>query len=117
MIWLLVSVGVASASVAEAQGLALQAYQGCVLRRAAEFHHKELAADDPGMVAYAAGVTCDKERSDLLQKTQAFVRERDPNLGPGGVGKATALFIVKQEADLERAVEAVIIREANAPNN
>jgi hypothetical protein len=113
---LFLAAGMAAANVAEAQRLSLDIYQSCVLTKATEFRHSDLSGDPPSIVAYAAGVTCDSERSDLLEKTKAFLRERHPELKTGGIGKLIALFIAKQEAELEKQVEAQEIREANAQN-
>ena len=113
---LLLASEIASANIADAQRKSVQTYQSCVLKNAAEFHRSDLSGDTPEIVAYAAAYTCSKERSDLVEKTKAFVRERHPEMGPGSVGKVTAIFMEKGDMSLDQEVKAAIDRGANASN-
>ena len=106
MIALLISADIAATDIVVVQKAALDRYQACVTRNAKEFRQADLSADDPIIVVYAAAYTCSIERADLIEKTKLFLRTRHADLPVGSLGKVTAMFIEKQDSQLEQALVA-----------
>jgi hypothetical protein len=104
MIGLLMLADVSAADVAQAQRTALEGYQTCVSDNAKKFRQTDLSGDQPVIVVYAAAYTCSGQRSDLIEKTKVFLHTRHPDLTAGSLGKVTAMFIEKQDSELEARV-------------
>ena len=102
MIGLLIAAQVAATDVGQAQKTALDTYQTCVSKNAKDFRKTDLSGDQPVIVVYAAAYTCSGERADLVEKTKRFLHNRHPDLTAGSLGKVTAMFIEKQDAELEQ---------------
>jgi hypothetical protein len=93
---------VAAVDVAQAQRKALETYQACVSEKAKDFRRSDLSGDEPMIVVYAAAYTCSGERAGLVEKTKNFLHSRHPDLTAGSLGKVTAMFIEKQDSELEQ---------------
>jgi hypothetical protein len=106
MIGLLISANIAAADIVIVQKAALDHYQACVTRNANDFRRADLAGDEPIIVIYAAAYTCSTERADLIEKTKLFLHTRHPDLPAGSLGKVTAMFIEKQDSQLEQSLVA-----------
>ena len=104
MIALMIAAEVAAADSGPAQKAALDAYQTCVTKNARDFRKSDLSGDQPVVVVYAAAYTCSTQRVELIEKTKQFLRSRHPDLSAGSLGKVTAMFIEKQDAELEQQV-------------
>ncbi|MFL6765720.1 MAG: hypothetical protein ACJ8FO_11050 [Sphingomicrobium sp.] len=102
MIGLVMIAEVAAADVAQAQKAALETYQTCVSKNAKDFRRSDLSGDQLVIVVYAAAYTCSGERAGLIQKTKLFLHSRHPDLTAGSLGKVTAMFIEKQDSELEQ---------------
>jgi len=106
MIGLLISADIAASNIVLVQKAALDNYQTCVTRNAKEFLKADLSGDDPIIIVYAAAYTCSTERADLIEKTKLFLHTRHPDLPTGSLGKVTAMFIEKQDSQMELALVA-----------
>ena len=92
---------ITAAEVAQGQNTALETYQSCVSLNAKNFRKSDLSGDKLIIVVYAAAYTCSGERADLIGKTKLFLHNRHPHLTAGSLGKVTAMFIEKQDSELE----------------
>ena len=102
MIGLLIAADLAAADAGAAQNMALDTYRACVTKNANDFRKSDLSDDQPVIVVYAAAFRCGTQRADLIEKTKQFLHARHPDLSPGGLGKVTAMFIEKQDPELEQ---------------
>jgi len=104
VIGLLIFADIAATDIVMTQKAALDTYQACVTRNAKDFRRADLSGDEPIIVVYAAAYTCSTERADLVEKTKLFLHTRHPDLPTGSLGKVTAMFIEKQDSQLEQAL-------------